>query len=382
MNVVIHKSINEIDEKEWDSIVEKNRLICTHSYIKAIEQSNINDCRYFYPVFYDKGEIVAHTSIYFISTELDLFAKGFLKNTIDIIRRGWKGFFILRSIECGTPVSLGNTISFKEGVDRVEIMNLLCAETERIAADIGAPVLLFRDFYDHETGFFDLLKKRGYSRINNLPNTKIEIKWKSFDDYLSSMRSQYRYKVIDRMNAFRTGGFSMEVVRDFSLYADDLERLCKNVYDNAKEYKRERLPAEFFKSINTHLEQRSAVILIRRDSVIVGFTLLFFDHETLIPIFSGLDYDYSKEYAVYFNLLYKIVEVAIESGKKEVDLGITTLVPKKEIGADVVPLHMYMKHSKRIYNRIVPKLFSLMTPQDTSTPRSVFKRTASKKKVP
>ncbi|MFH1878286.1 MAG: hypothetical protein ABH883_05725 [Candidatus Omnitrophota bacterium] len=82
MNVRIFDSITGVDEKEWDSIVGRDRLICRHKYLEAVEKADVSDCEYFYPVVYENGKIAAHTCAYYISTELDLFAVGFVKTVI------------------------------------------------------------------------------------------------------------------------------------------------------------------------------------------------------------------------------------------------------------------------------------------------------------
>ncbi|MBU0683629.1 MAG: GNAT family N-acetyltransferase [Candidatus Omnitrophota bacterium] len=374
MDVCIHESVKDVDESKWDVIVGRNRLICRHKYIRAVEDSQINDCRYFYPVVYDGEDIIAHTSVYFISTELDLFAQGATKKIIHSIRKKRKDFCILRSLECGTPIALGNTISFKEGIDQRKVFTMLYEKIESLAKEMKVKVLLFRDFNEEETPFYDILKDLEYVKIHNLPNTKIDIKWKTFDEYLSAMRSQYRWKIVNRMKDFYKDDVFMEIVNEFSQYSGELERLCRNVYDQAKEYKRERLPAVFFENMDKYLGERSAIILAKKGKIPIGFTLLFFDDDILIPIFSGLDYNYNYDYSVYFNLLYKSVDVAIQNSMKCVELGITTLVPKKEIGAEVVPLNMYMKHFNSFLNRIVPKAFDLMTPQDKTKVVRVFKK--------
>ena len=101
--------------------------------------------------------------------------------------------------------------------------------------------------------------------------------------------------------------------------------------------------------------------------------ILLFDDATLISMFFGLDYSYNKECFVYFNLLYKIVELGIKEKMSDIDMGITTLVPKKDIGAYTTTLNMYMKHFNPLLNKIVPKAFNVMTPQDGEGPRRVFK---------
>ncbi|MBI4650529.1 GNAT family N-acetyltransferase [Candidatus Desantisbacteria bacterium] len=373
MKVILHKSISEIDESKWNSIVAKNHLICTYKYLESVEKSEINDCRYYYPVVYEGNEIIAHTSVYFITTELDTFAQGFIKKIIIDIRKKWKNFLILRSLECGTPVALGTTISFKNGINRVNALNLICQNIEHLAKELHIPVLLFRDFYNEELELFDHLTELGYTGIHNLPGTKIEVRWKSFNEYLNSIRSHYKWKIIERIKKCQRDNISIEILNDYSRYYDDLEKLWMNVYNNAKEYRREILKSVFFKQTKEYLGDKSSIILIKKDNIPIGFTLLWFDDETLIPIFSGLDYNYNDEYGIYFNLLYKIVEVAIDKGKKDIDLGITTLIPKKEMGAETVTLNMYMKHLNPLLNKIVPWLFETMTPQDNAGERKVFK---------
>lgn len=375
MEVKIYNSITEIDENEWNSIVGRDRIICTHKYLEAIEKSNINDCKYYYPVVYDEeGRIVAHTCVYSISTELDTFAQGPVKKIIKFIRRGWNNFLILRSLECGTPVAAGNTISFREGIDKEKTLGLIVKEIEGLAKKLKVSMIAFRDFFDDELSFFNEFIKYGYAKVNNLPLAKMEVRWQSFDEYLKSMRSNYRTKIIKRMKRCNSENISMHVVKDFSQYADEMENLWLNVNRNAKEYSREKLTSGFFKSIDQHLKENSSVILAKKDDTLVGFASLLSNYnKTLVSMYFGLNYNYNKEYNLYFNLLYKIIELGIENKMKDIDLGITTLIPKKDVGADVITMNIYMKHLNPLLNRIVPRVFKMVTPQDNTGIRRVFK---------
>ncbi|MFA5500380.1 MAG: GNAT family N-acetyltransferase [Candidatus Omnitrophota bacterium] len=381
MDVKLYKSISELDEEKWNSIVGRNRIICTYRYLKAVEGSGINDCRYYYPVVYDGERIVAHACVYSISTELDLFAQGAPKRLIDLIRKRWKRFFVLRSLECGTPVELGTTMSFAEGIDEKKALGLIIQEVERLAKELKINTLLFRDFYDDQTPFFDHLEEAGYLKIHNLQNTKLRIDWDTYEEYLGAMRSQYRCKIAKRMEKFKRGNISVRVMKDFAEHAEDLKALWTKVHENAKEYTREVLDISFFENIDKYLGDKSGIILMEKGDIPVGCAILLFDEETLVSMYYGLDYKYNEEYCVYFNLLYKTVEVAIEEGMKEVDFGITTLVPKKDIGAEVVPLSMYMKHTNPLLDKIIPPLFDMMTPQDKELSRYVYKKTGKKKPV-
>ncbi|HOW27517.1 MAG TPA: GNAT family N-acetyltransferase [Elusimicrobiota bacterium] len=373
MEIKVHTTIEAVPKDDWNGIVGPNRLICTHEYLSAIERSGINDCRFFYPAAYEGGRLVAHTCAYTISTELDLFATGVLKKAIGRVRRFWPDFLILRSLECGTPVALGSTFSFREGTDRAAALGALRAAIEGIAEREGINVILFRDFLDRELPFYDSLLSFGYRRIHNLPGTRIDVTWKTFDQYLDSLRKRYRKEISLRKRKFQRDDVTVQVVEDFTPHAADLERLWFNVYDQAREYKRERLTKDFFMNIRQCLNGRSSVLLVKKGDRPVAFSLLLFDDETLIPLFCGLDYSLNEDYCLYFNLFYNIIALAGERDMRDIDLGITTLEPKKEIGAEVVTLHMYMKHRNPLFHLFVPRIFDAMTPQDNTPPKRVFK---------
>jgi predicted N-acyltransferase len=372
IRVKTYRSIAEVNEGEWDAIVGKDRILCTHKYIEALEKSGVNEGRCYYPVVYDGDEIIAHASVYFISTELDLCAQGAIKKIINLVRRKWKNFFILRSLECGPPISVGNAISFKDGVNRAETFRLVCHEIESLAKGLGINFILFRDFYNEEMEFYDLLKERGYMKIHNLPKAEIKIRWKTFDEYLNSMRSNYRYKIVKRIDKCAKANISIRVVKNFSDNTPELKRLYDNVYNHAKEIKRERLTESFFQNINKYLGEKAVIISAMKDDRLIGYMLLLFSGKTLISKFPGLDYDCNQECCIYFNLFYKTIELAIETGMDDVDMGITTLDPKKDMGSSIVTLNMYMRHSNPLLNKIIPRLFGMITPQDTE-PRNVFK---------
>lgn len=373
LNVKIYRSISEISEGAWDSIVDKNRILCSYKYIETLEKSGLNQNNCYYPVVYDGGEIIAHTCAYLTTTEVDLFAQGAIKKITGLIRKRWKSFFTLRILDCGTPIAVGNIVSFREGINRADTLRALCGGVENLAKELGIKFILFRDFSDEDMKFYDILKMRGYTTIHNLPQAEIKIRWKNFDEYLNSMRSNYRCKIVKTMGKAARANISFHVTKNFSDNSSELKRLYDNVYNQAKEVKREQLPESFFHNINKYLGEKTAVISAVKDDKLIGYMLLLFSGKTLITKFPGIDYNYNREYGTYFNLFYKSIELAIEEGMADVDMGITTLNPKRDMGSDIVALNMYMKHSNPLLNKIVSVLFDMITPPDTSEPRDVFK---------
>ena len=374
IGVKIHRSITEVNEGRWDAIVGKDQIFCTYKYIEALEKSGMNEGRCYYVVVHDGDKIIAHACVYFTSAELDVFARGAIKKIIHLVRRKWKNFFILRSLECGPPIAPGNTLSLRDGVDRTEALRLLCHGIEELAKELGINFILFRDFYDDEAEFCGLLRERGYAKIHNLPKAEIKIRWKSFDEYLNSMRSNYRCKIVKSMDKCAKANISIQPLKNFSKYhPHELKRLHDNVSRQAKEIQREPVAETFFQNLDKYLGEKAVILAATKDDKLIGFMLTLFNDKELISALIGLDYDYNREYCTYFNLFYKTIELAIETGMNKIDMGITTLDPKKDMGAGLVVLNMYMKHSNPLLNNIIPVLFDMITPPDTTGPRNVFK---------
>lgn len=373
MNVKIHRSIAEVNEGQWDAIVAKDRIFCSYKYIEALEKSGMNKDACYYIVVYDGSEIIAHACAYFLSTELDVFARGAVKKIVNMVRHKWRNFFIMRSLECGPPVALGSALSFRDKANRAETLKLICQEIERLAKELRVRLILFRDFYNEEMNFHGLFDNLGYVKIHNLPKAEIKVRWKSFNEYLNSMRSNYRCKIVKSMEKCSKAGISIRPLQNVSGSAHELKLLYDNVSRQAKEIKREQLSEIFFRDLNQSLGEKAVILAAIKDDKIIGFMLTLFNDKELIPGLLGLDYDYNREYCIYFNLFYRTIELAIERGMDKIDMGITTLDPKKDMGSEVVILNMYMKHFNPLLNKIIPTLFDMITPPDTTGPRNVFK---------
>lgn len=373
MKVVVHPSVSSVDAGAWNALVGRNRMICRHAYVSAVEHSSINDCRHFYPAIYDGGVLVAHACVYFISTELDTFAQGCVKQAIQCVRRAWGRFLVMRTMECGSPVGLGTTICIRGGADVPSVLRLMVREIERLAGEQGVSAVFFRDFTDDDLALCDELQSLGYRRVSNLPCARLSLRWASFDDYLKDMRSEYRSKLLAQMKKFREAGGSVDYVKDAAGCAPELARLWRNTYEHAHEYRREILREDYFENVSRLSEDCTSVLLARVEGRLAGFLLLLEDDDVLTTLFCGLDYEYSRASAAYFNLFYETVRLAIERGFDEVDFGITCLAPKLDLGARAVPLHMYMKYRNPVGQRVVPGLFERLGPRRDVSSRHVFK---------
>ncbi|MFH1878285.1 MAG: GNAT family N-acetyltransferase [Candidatus Omnitrophota bacterium] len=258
-------------------------------------------------------------------------------------------------------------------MDKRKALALIIEAIENIARQKGLSIVIVRDFYDHELDFFGCIEDYNYKRVKNFPNTVLKIKWKTFDEYLGSLKSHYRCKIRKNMAGAERKGMETEIISDLSFSSSTVQKLWQNVYDQAKDYKREFLREDFFSNMHKYLKEKARMILFRKESVLRGFALVLLDDDTLRYMFTGLDYDYNKDLGVYLNSLYSVIKMAIDEGKKDVDMGITAYFPKTDVGAKVVNMNVYMKHFNTVLNPLMAFAFTKMTPVFNYDSKTVFK---------
>lgn len=374
MHVKVYSSISEIAASEWDLILGRDAAICSHAYLKAVEASAINDCVYRYPVVYDDaGYMVAHTCVFSITMDMALFARGAALAVVRGIRRVFPGFLTIRMLECGTPVALGRQITLRRGADTGQVLGVLVPAIEAIAQNARLNYLLFRDYRREDRAAFDPLTAHGYRPLQNLPEAVLEVRWISFDAYLADMRSSYRRKVKLNLARIANRQITSELLSDFRHLSGQFVAQWQYIYDNATEYKREILTPAFYDNINTHLPNARALVFYEQGKMI-AHCLLLYEDDVLRWMYVGKDGAVTED--LYPFMLYEIVRHAIEAKLRWVKLGITTYVAKTDLGAEMVPLFMYMKHRTWLFPGLSPWLFRKMTPLPDLIDKSVFKRAA------
>lgn len=371
----IFNSISGIDKKQWNAIVPKNKIFCSYDHIRAVEESEVNNCEYRYIVFYKNSQIIGHACIYTITMELDLFLQGPLKKLIAVIRKYlYKNFLILKMVECGIPTAIGNTINITEQLNPDDALAVINKEMAVFAKEKRTKILLLRDFFTDDLEVMDYLLKERFKRLYSLPGTSLLIRWDSFDQYLKSLQHGYRKKIKKYLKAFSTSNIEIEILDDYSHLSDLLAGLWKNVYDHAREFKREILTPKYFTGMCLYLNMKAKIFLYKKDSKILGFQFLLEDDTILRPLYIGMDYRNTDkdESKLYFNMLIYLIKYGIEKGKKEIEMGITTIIPKMELGCEQQVIFGYMRHLSKIKSFFITKLFALFSPPPKDIKKNVF----------
>jgi predicted N-acyltransferase len=370
------------DAAEWDAIAHPEHTIQRHGYLRALETAAINDCQYrFFTFRGTDGVLLAHSCFYAITTELDLFLprRSWLASVIRMARRVLPRFLAFRSIECGVPAALGHTLAFHPRVDTAErrrIVDALADAMIDFAETEGAGLLVARDFLPAEMELPEALAGKGYRRARNLATNQIRITWRSFDEYLASLRHRYRQPIKRDLQRAHEAGLRREDVHDFAPFAARMADLLGEVRKRSSAYERERLGPEFFVSLAASAGDAVSVRLYWLGRELVGFLLTHFGDRVAAPTYMGIDYQYNEQFPLVFNVYYDCIRDAIERGMSVLDFGIANYEVKAKLGARCVPLYVYLRHRRPWLTVPLCWMFDRMTPRHQTIDRHIFHETA------
>jgi predicted N-acyltransferase len=275
-----------------------------------------------------------------------------------------------RAYELGSPTPLTRPFLIEREELRPVAVKALIEAAVREGDRAGARFLLVQNFTACVGPAAEQLRRLGFLSVGIPPTAVVDLPYASFDDYLGAMRAQYRRRA--RQALKRSHALRVEHHEQFEDLADDLARLWRLIYDRAREIKRELLTPAYFQAVS-RLAQSSVLVLRREDGSVASFALLLADGPWLSFLQCGFDAEAGRSEGAYFRLLYEIVRFGIETGFRQVDLGITTLEPKLDVGGIPVPLFAWVRHRNPVIQRVLQTVADRVMNPASVAPRHVFK---------
>ncbi|MBL0358059.1 MAG: GNAT family N-acetyltransferase [Chitinophagaceae bacterium] len=184
----------------------------------------------------------------------------------------------------------------------------------------------------------------GYHFFNGDVTMEISRKepWLSFDDYLKSLKKDYRQrakKIIQRFENIETKELNAAGIKE---QAAAIDRLYWNVV-NKQTVKLGTINNAYFYELKKDLQQNFEFHALYLDGIMVGFyTFIFYQH-TMETHFIGLDYEVNKTSNLYFNILFAGIRTMIGKKFDLLELGRTGREAKGNAGAQPRQVFNYIK---------------------------------------
>nr|WP_300002433.1 hypothetical protein [Tissierella sp.] len=173
-------------------------------------------------------------------------------------------------------------------------------------------------------------------------------RFKSFDDYIFSLRSSYRRRINKALKAGKDIAIKKIDNKDFTkehynLYLSIMRRTKDPL---------ETLDIEFFKRYKSEIYE----FIDRPSGRLVGFIQLKQIDQELLFLFGGFHKEDNKDNDLYYNMLLKIIRIGIERKVKTIEFGQTAEETKLKIGCKEKKKYLYIHHSNRLINFFLKSL--------------------------
>jgi predicted N-acyltransferase len=380
MKTEFYDRIDEVSADDWNRLAHPHSWTLSHEYWKVIHDARLEGFRFGHVVIRgDDGGIDALATYYEVATDIAIFAPAWLRRILFGVRRLFPGFLKIRMLECGAPVCLVSPpLVVDPEKDLAKRVTELNRALDRQARRWRCWLIVVRDFEPDTERMVPLMTADGYRWLDGLPNTWMDVKWATVDDYVGSMQSYYRSKLLKHVRRCTDAGIRCEVVSDFAQLAPVMAAQWRVVHDSASEYQREQLNAAYYQGMAERLPGRALALLFYRGDTLIGNALVLHDNDVLRWLFFGREK--AENDGLYLFTGYNVVATAIKLGVRRVEMGLTTYPVKQDLGAQVVPIRFAIRSPVTWLHRVVVPVYSALNDTPDVHNRDIFKRETGNKR--
>jgi len=354
-------------------------------YLKALEEASPKNISWYYiGIFNDEKlvgiAIIQHAQLYLkdmFRTQSPSYFKQVLINGFSKVLRG-------NILVVGNLMHTGQHGLFflQAKVSQTEFLNAVFEAVKKITKEIKIKhnkkirIIMLKDFFIEDEIHLEskLLKLHQLHKLQVQPNMLMNINsnWYKKEDYINSLNKKYRTRnkrAKKKFGKIQKKELNIEAIKDNS---KQLYQLYKNVSDNAK-FNTFVLPDNHFYNLKIQLKENFKVFGYYLNNELIGFYTLIINNSILETYFLGYDKEHQYLNQLYLNMLYDMIDFAIENKQTSIVYARTAMEIKSSVGAKPKEMIMHIKHTNKIANSILKRVFNLMKPPQQWEERHPFK---------
>jgi len=225
-----------------------------------------------------------------------------------------------------------------------------------------ASLVVLKDFSAKYRETFRGFSSNGYARIPSMPMTRLRLNYSDFKEYLKSLGKATRKNLRRKFRKTEsTAPIHLEVVNDVTPYIDEIYPLYLQVHERSP-FKFERLTKEYLCSLGQRMPERARFFIWRQEAKVIAFSVCMVHEGTIYDDYLGLDYRVAYDLHLYFYTLRDIIKWALEHRLQNYCSSPLNYDPKLHLGCDLVPLDLYVTHTKPVLNPIFRRLLKFLEP--------------------
>jgi predicted N-acyltransferase len=378
LSFTIYTSVSDIPDT-WNDLAAGN-IFLTTDYLKVLEVSAPKNMTCFFIGLFEKRELVGIA----ISQFLDLGDVGSFGERDSCFKRKIRDFvfrrFTSHVLIIGNNMLTGpNTFRFNKSISQEFGFMALDFAVREIKSRLAKKGLkthltIWKDFKVDNPKDAVIPEVESYYKFSTQPNMVFNIResWKTENDYISDLNKKYRdqYKRARKKNE---GVVKRKLsLEEITANIDKIYELYFNVAKNAP-FNTFWLAKNHFIALKELLGERFLFYGYFLDQELIGFDTLIKNGKSMDTYFLGYEENCQREKMLYLNMLYNMIAYSINKDFKKVIFARTALEIKSSVGAKPVYLYGYIKHSNKLLNALMPKLFPYFEPEMIWKERHPFK---------
>jgi len=387
-DVNVYDTVTDVPLQDWNRLVDGKGAFLSFKYLKALEDSRLPGLFFRYAILKSQDNPVAA----YVFQCVDL-GNDELGGVLNLDNYGGVNSSIAASVNkllfkrskgkspcvmvCGSLLSSGEygIASVDEKHFSFAIRKYEHVRSAVIKSITGYKVVaeMVKDFYDNSHSIAQDGLKRVGSPLRTDPEMIVNIDpaWKSFEDYLQALSSKYRIRANSVLRAASNLELRALSLQEMDTLHDRMEYLFGQVRDKAP-VRLVRPDCSYLITLKQAFKERFVVTGYFDQSEMVAFRTCLLDGVNAEAHYIGIDYSNNKQYSLYQNILYGLIDDAILHGAQKLYLGRTAVEMKTTVGAEASRLSCYLKFSSRIINALFQAASAGLGPKEW-TPRSPFK---------
>lgn len=346
------RTIKEIDRDFWNKYIGQHSILDWQGML-FMENSFSGNQRpehnyeFYYIIIQDKEENPFLLS--FLTCSLwkeDMLAPVSVTKEMEKERMRDPYFHTSYTLSMGSFLTEGNHLYLnQESPYWKEAFNLLLHQLEELENKLKPSTILLRDFPTDNKPLNDFLHNKGFVKVVMPESCEYEnFSWNSEEEYMATLSSRSRKHFRKEIQSYREY-FNISIERQLS--TEDLDKS----YELYLEVKRNNpglntfdYPKALFENMNASENWEFITLNLKKNTSLVGVMFCYKNSSGVyVPNLVGMDYEFSREYQVYRQLLYQTIRRAKELDYHRIDFGLTAAFEKRKVGARVIEKCAYLQ---------------------------------------